>query len=219
MHDISKNLVDQIDVILLDFFKAFTESFNKVPQQHLLHKLQYYRVARKTLSLSQIESFMTGRIQQVAVQGTLSSSAAVLFGVPQGMVLCPLFYLVQSYIPVLDLLQLTTFCIDYRRIKDQHDQAQLEEDLDSLRDWEHTWQMEFNPSKNTASSPSSKTSYFLHGQTLETSRQITRCCYIHAQKSEMEKSSTMKMIDPPRNALQNQQQPCRYTPSQLHPSV
>ena len=139
--------MDQIDVILLDFFKAFTESFNKVPQQHLLHKLQYYRVARKTLSLSQIESFMTGRIQQVAVQGTLSSSAAVLFGVPQGMVLCPLFYLVQSYIPVLDLLQLTTFCIDYRRIKDQHDQAQLEEDLDSLRDWEHTWQMEFNPSK------------------------------------------------------------------------
>ena len=94
-HDISKNLVlvDQTDVILLDFFKAFIQSFTKVPHQHLLHK-QYYRVTRKTQS--QIESFMTGRIQQVAVQGTLSSSAAVLFGVPQGMVLCPLFYLVQN---------------------------------------------------------------------------------------------------------------------------
>ena len=95
VHDISKNLVlvDQIDVILLDFFKAFIQSFNKVSHQHLLHK-QYYRVTRKTQS--QTESFMTGRIQQVAVQSTLSSSAAVLFGVPQGMVLCPLFYLVQN---------------------------------------------------------------------------------------------------------------------------
>ena len=45
------------------------------------------------------------------------------------------------------------------------------------------------------------------------------CCYIYAQKSEMEKSSTMKMTDPPGDALQNQQLPCRYTPSQLHPSV
>ena len=35
----------------------------------------------------------------------------------------------------------------HRRIKDQHDQALLQEDHDSLGEWEHTWQMEFNPSK------------------------------------------------------------------------
>ena len=72
MYDIAKNLDfgDQVDVMLLNFSKAF----NKVSHQCLLHKLQYYGVGNKTLSW--IQSFLTGRIQQVA----LSSSAAVLSG-------------------------------------------------------------------------------------------------------------------------------------------
>ena len=76
MYDIAKNLDlgDQVDVMLLNFSKAF----NKVSHQRLLHKLQYYGVGNKTLSW--IQSFLTGRIQQVALEGTLSSSAAVLSG-------------------------------------------------------------------------------------------------------------------------------------------
>ena len=64
----------------------------------------------------------------------------------------------------------------YRRIKGQQDQALLQEDLGSLEEWEHMWQMEFNPSKCNVIRimPNEQRkvltySYFLHGQTLETS--------------------------------------------------
>ena len=65
--------------------------------------------------------------------------------------------------------------LPYRRIKDQQDQALLQKDLDSLEEREHLWQMEFNPSKcNIICIMPNKqrkvltASYFLHGQTLET---------------------------------------------------
>ena len=77
VYDIAKNLDlgDQVDVMLFNFSKAF----NKVSHQCLLPKLQYYGVGNKTLSW--IQFFLTGRIQQVALDGTLSSSAAVLSGI------------------------------------------------------------------------------------------------------------------------------------------
>ena len=89
MHDIAKNVAlgDQVDVALLNFSKAF----DKVPHQRLLHKLQYYGVGNKTLKWTQ--SFLTDRKQQVALEGTLLFSAAVLSGVPQGIVLGPLLFL------------------------------------------------------------------------------------------------------------------------------
>ena len=75
--DSTKNLAlgDQVDAILLDLSKAF----NNVHHQCLLRKLQYNEVGNKTLSW--IQFFLTGRIQQVALEGTLSSSAAVLSGI------------------------------------------------------------------------------------------------------------------------------------------
>ena len=78
VHNIAKNLAlgDQVDVVLLDFSKAF----DKVPHQCLLHKLQYYGVGNKTLKW--IQSFLTNRKQHVALECSLSSSAAVLSGVP-----------------------------------------------------------------------------------------------------------------------------------------
>ena len=81
VHDTAKNLAlgDQVDVILLDFSKVF----DKVPHQCFLHKLQYYGVCNKTLKW--IKSFLTDRKQRVAQEGALSSSAAVLSRLPQGM--------------------------------------------------------------------------------------------------------------------------------------
>ena len=63
----------------------------------------------------------------------------------------------------------------YRKIRDQQEQALLQEDLDSLKEWEHTWQIEFNPSKCSVIliMPNEQrkvltSSYLLHRQTLET---------------------------------------------------
>ena len=64
---ISKNLKsrkDQVDVILLDFAKAF----DKVPFQRLLLKLNYYCIRDNTFKW--IPSFLHERTKQVLVEGT-----------------------------------------------------------------------------------------------------------------------------------------------------
>lgn len=68
--DISRHLSDgaQVDVVLLDFEKAF----DKVPHSRLLHKLDYYGVRGK---LSRwIQSFLSNRKQQVVLEGGLSQA-------------------------------------------------------------------------------------------------------------------------------------------------
>ena len=63
----------------------------------------------------------------------------------------------------------------YRRIKDHQDQVLLQQDLGSLEEREHTWQMKFNTSKYNVIRimPNKRretltSNYSLHGQTLET---------------------------------------------------
>ena len=71
---------DQVDVVLLDFSKAF----DKVPHQRLLYKLNYYGVRGDTLDW--ISSFLGHRKQQVLLDGCKSSQLDVISGVPQGTV-------------------------------------------------------------------------------------------------------------------------------------
>ena len=66
----------QVDVILLDFAKAF----DKVPRGRLLYKLHYYGIGESTLRW--IESFLSQRKQSVLLDGTRSSEADVLSGIP-----------------------------------------------------------------------------------------------------------------------------------------
>ena len=77
----------QVDIILLDFAKAF----DKVPHTRLLHKLDHYGVRDNVKRW--IEFFLSQREQQVILDGVRSDTAEVLSGVPQGTVLGPLLFL------------------------------------------------------------------------------------------------------------------------------
>jgi hypothetical protein len=65
----SMDLSEQIDLILLDFLKAF----DKVPHERLLYKAQYYGIDGSTLLW--IRDFLSSRNQRVLVEGQSSQTA------------------------------------------------------------------------------------------------------------------------------------------------
>jgi hypothetical protein len=139
------NARGQVDVVLLDFSKAF----DKVSHKHLLHKLEYYGIKGKTLGW--IEAFLSERKQSVSVNGDHSSPAAVTSGVPQGSVLGPMLFLL--YINDIheqlhsEIRLFADDSIVYREINSPDDHRLLQEDLDRLAKWSDDWLMEFNVTK------------------------------------------------------------------------
>ncbi|MEW8542121.1 MAG: reverse transcriptase domain-containing protein, partial [Candidatus Thiodiazotropha sp.] len=123
-----------------------------------------------------IKSFLSGRSQQVIVDGASSEKAPVISGVPQGTVLGPLLFLLFiNDLPACVNSRTRLFaddCIIYRPIKMPQDCQQLQHDLVDLAEWESTWGMAFHPDKcnvlrvTRAKSPV-QFSYHLKGQQLE----------------------------------------------------
>ena len=135
----------QTDVILLDFSKAF----NKVSNRKLLHKIHHYGITSHTNNW--IKAFLSGRSQQVVINGQCSEPASVLSGVPQGTVLGPMLFLLFIN-DITDGVNSTMrlFAYDsilYREILTPADHHILESDLSTLHRWAKTWQMDFNVAK------------------------------------------------------------------------
>ena len=112
-------------------------------------KLDHYGVRGN--SLKWIQDFLSGRTQQVVLEGSSSDVSPVTSGVPQGSVLGPLLFLVFiNDLPSRVKAAAGMFADDaalQKKIRNEDDAADLQKDLDSLQSWEKEWQMQFNPDK------------------------------------------------------------------------
>ena len=79
----SLNKKIQVDMIILDFSKAF----DTVSHNRLLNKLDRYGIRNKTQTW--IYNFLNYRKQRVVIGGENSTWTQVMSGVPQGTVLGP----------------------------------------------------------------------------------------------------------------------------------
>ena len=153
----------QTDVIIMDFAKAF----DKVPHKRLLYKLHYYGIRGSTQKW--IASWLSERYQKVVLDGQASDPVPVLSRVPQGSVLGPVLFLIFiNDLPDNIRSSVRLF------VNSLTDCQILQEDLNSLAQWETDWQMKFNVAKChsmrvTRHLPSNQIhfSYSLHQQTLE----------------------------------------------------
>ena len=136
----------QTDIIYTDYSSAFTS----VNHRLLLHKIQNsFNVNGRAFSW--IESYLSGRMQRVVVDGKCSDWIPVTSGVPEGSICGPLLFVCYtSDIP----LQVSTECLMYaddvklfHRIRKPGDAQRLQADLDELSRWSKTWRLKLNASK------------------------------------------------------------------------
>ena len=135
----------QTDLIIMDFAKAF----DKVLHRRLLHKFDYYGIRGSTHKW--ISSWLTGRSQQVVLDGQASDPVPVLSGVLQWWVLGLILFLIfindlQDNIKSSVRL-FSDDCVLYRNIHSLQYCLILQEDLESLALLEADWQMKFNVAK------------------------------------------------------------------------
>lgn len=137
----------QIDVIFLDFSKAF----DRVSHSGLLFKLNQLKIPHTLINW--IASYLEMRKQFVDVGGHLSDPAPVNSGVPQGSVLGPLLFLI--YINditkcVDESVGIRLFaddCILYKPVNSDNDQTTLNNSLNAITNWCETWDMKLNQDK------------------------------------------------------------------------
>ena len=127
---------EQLDLLILDFSKAF----DTVAHQRLLGKLDYYGIRDTTHAW--VKNWLTGRVQKVVVDGDCSPETPVESGVPQGIFLGPLMFILY----INDISEGTTSfirlfaddCILFRIIRSACDATALQRDLNKLCDWAKT---------------------------------------------------------------------------------
>ena len=106
--------------------------------------------------LEWVTDYLTGRSQNVVVNGESSRPAPVISGVPQGSVLGPLLFLIYindlSEINLCQGAKLTLYADDvllYRAISSPEDFVTLQEDINKVGNWSSTNFLTLNRAKNS----------------------------------------------------------------------
>ena len=127
------------DMVMLDFAKAF----DKVPHRRLLLKLEGYGICGDLLLL--IEALLSNRKQRVVFEDASSEWCDVTSGVPQGIVLGPILYVVFiNDLPecVSNETTFKLFADDSKlltTVRDQSDRNRFQTDLLEVCSWTRTW--------------------------------------------------------------------------------
>ena len=134
-----------IDDVNMDFRKAF----DSVPHKRLLGKLESYGITGELHGW--IAAFLTGRKQQVSVNGHKSSWKAVTSGVPQGSVIAALMFVIYiNDLPENIKAHIYLFADDlkfFHEITTDEDTALMQNDLHLLNAWSKKWLLTFHPDK------------------------------------------------------------------------
>ncbi len=146
MQSLADPKVDCIDMIYLDFAKAF----DKVDHHILFHKLKSLGITGK-LGIW-LANFLLDRTQYVQIPGGVSGTDNVTSGVPQGTVLGPVLFLILISDINRDIknCKISSFADDtrlYSAVSDPHNCDELQEDLCSVYKWAECNNMQFNSSK------------------------------------------------------------------------
>ena len=137
----------QVDVVFLDFSKAF----DKVNHAVLLQKLCNFGISGSLLQWC--ESYLSNRRQRVVLDGISSSWSDVSSGVPQGSLLGPLFFVIfisdlsEVVLPGSTIALYADDCECSRIIDTAGDLELFQQDLDSLHRWSVRNFMNFNVKK------------------------------------------------------------------------
>ena len=135
-----------IDVVYCDFQKAF----DTVPHKRLIEVLAYYGFTNPLLSW--VKDFLTGRTQQVIVNGCISRKYEVTSGVPQESVLGQVLFVI--YVNLLieksNSKNLYVYADDlkiFEEIKGAEDADGLQKEIDTLYDWTQYSLLKLHPGK------------------------------------------------------------------------
>ena len=139
------DLGGQIDVIYMDFMKAF----DQVPNFRLIEKVRSYGIDGSVLGW--IRNFLTERSHRVVINNSNSTWAEVTSGIPQGSVLGPILFVIYiNDLPSVVVSPAYLFADDtklFREVSTTVDQHPLQADLDALQDWSNKWLLKFHPDK------------------------------------------------------------------------
>lgn len=72
-------------------FADLAKAFDSIDRSLLLHKLPFYGISGNVLKL--IKSYLTNRKQRVNLNGMLSQEYSIDYGLPQGSILGPMFFI------------------------------------------------------------------------------------------------------------------------------